>query len=126
MKLKLLQGARALLCPICWEEPFGLIAIEAMLTGTPVIGFRRGSFPEIVEHGTTGFLVDDEDEMADMLRELEGFDRLACAERARQRFSADRMAADYEALFVAESREPAIISACVAPVLPDLDLAAEV
>ena len=56
-----LRGARALLCPLQWEEPFGLVAIEAMLCGTPVLGFPRGSFPEIVEEGVTGFLAEPGD-----------------------------------------------------------------
>ena len=99
-KVELFRGARALLCPIEWEEPFGLVAIEAMLTGTPLIGFRRGSFPEIVDEGVTGVLVDGVDEMATAIRCAEGWDRARCAERARKRFSANRMAADYEALFV--------------------------
>jgi glycosyltransferase involved in cell wall biosynthesis len=98
-KLALLRGARSLLCPIRWEEPFGLIAVEAMLVGTPVIGFRRGSFPEIIDEGVTGFLVDDVRQMAEVLRNLRGFDRAACTARARERFSADRLAADYERLF---------------------------
>lgn len=98
-KLELLQNAKALLCPILWEEPFGLIAIEAMMVGTPVIGFRHGSFPEIVDEGVTGFLVEDIGHMTEQLRCLEGFNRQACAERARERFSADRLAADYERVF---------------------------
>jgi glycosyltransferase involved in cell wall biosynthesis len=98
-KVELLGGARALLCPIGWEEPFGLIAIEAMLMGTPVVGFSRGSFPEIIDEGITGRLVSSVDEMARAVRELSRFDRRACAARARQRFSAARMAAEYESFF---------------------------
>lgn len=98
-KLALLQGAIAVLCPIRWEEPFGLIAIEAMLTGTPVIGFPHGSFPEIVDEGITGFLVSDEDEMADAIGRAARLDRRACARFSQQRFSSARMARDYERLF---------------------------
>lgn len=98
-KVALLRGARALLCPIQWEEPFGLIAIESMLCGTPVIGFARGSFPEIVDSGVTGLLVSDVDEMAEAIRSIECIDRRACVARARQRFSAARMASAYEQVF---------------------------
>lgn len=98
-KLVLLQRARALLCPIEWEEPFGLVAIEAMLAGTPVIGFAHGSFPEIIEDGVTGMLVSNAREMSHAIGAVAHFDRVACAARARKRFSADRMAADYERVF---------------------------
>jgi glycosyltransferase involved in cell wall biosynthesis len=102
-KLSLIRGARALLCPLQWEEPFGLVAIEAMLCGTPVLGFRRGSFPEIVDQGVTGFLAEDGDvdSLARFARslEVEGFDRAACARRARERFSATTMIGAYEDLY---------------------------
>jgi len=109
-KVELLRGARALLCPIEWEEPFGLVGIEAMLTGTPLIGFPRGSFPEIVDGGVTGLLVKTVDEMAGAIRCVEGWDRARCSERARKRFSSNRMAADYEALFAAMLRRPSSTS----------------
>jgi glycosyltransferase involved in cell wall biosynthesis len=98
-KIALLQQARALLCPIQWEEPFGLIAIESMLTGTPVIGFAHGSFPELIDDGVTGILVSNVREMARAISEVTHLDRAACAARARARFSADRMAAAYERIF---------------------------
>lgn len=98
-KVVLLRNARALLCPIRWEEPFGLIAIEAMLCGTPVIGFGRGSFPEIIDDNVTGFLVSDADELVEAIRRVDRLDRRECARHARRRFSAARMAAEYEALF---------------------------
>jgi glycosyltransferase involved in cell wall biosynthesis len=98
-KIPLLQQARAVLCPITWEEPFGLIAIEAMLVGTPVIGFARGAFPEIIEDGVTGILVSDVQEMTRAIPLVARFDREKCAARARERFSAERMAADYERVF---------------------------
>ena len=100
-KIRLMRGARALLCPLRWEEPFGLVAIEAMLCGTPVIGFARGSYPEIVEEGVTGFLAPDGDieALTRLSRELSGFDRAACARRARERFSVEVMAEHYERLY---------------------------
>lgn len=100
-KLDLLKGARALLFPIQWDEPFGLVMIESMLVGTPVIAMRRGSAPEVVEEGVTGFLVDDVNEMAERIRQLKGFDRRRCRARALQRWSNTRMAAEYSALFEA-------------------------
>ncbi len=100
-KVALLRGARAVVCPLQWEEPFGLVAIEAMLCGTPVIGFPRGSFPEIIDEGITGFLVpkDDLEAMASIARRLRGFDRRACARHARERFSSGVMVDAYERLF---------------------------
>jgi glycosyltransferase involved in cell wall biosynthesis len=118
-KLSLLQGARALLCPIQWEEPFGLIAVEAMLTGTPVIGFPRGSFPEIIDEGVTGMLVSSVEEMARAAVGLGAFDRLACAARARERFSAARMAADYEQSWSRRRSSPHLIATRVED-LPEL------
>lgn len=98
-KIELLRGARAMLFPIDWEEPFGLVMIEAMLVGTPVIAFRRGSVPEVVEDGVTGFVVDSAEEMAQRVAGLAGFDRAACRARARERWSTTRMAKDYAELY---------------------------
>lgn len=98
-KVALLRGARALLFPIDWEEPFGLVMIESMLVGTPVIGFARGSVPEVIDEGVTGFVVRDEVEMAARVGNLDGFDRRRCREHARMRWSSLRMARDYEALY---------------------------
>ena len=100
-KAALLRDAGALLCPLQWEEPFGLIAIEAMLCGTPVLGFRRGSFPEIIDDGVTGLLVDDGDvdSLVRAARSIGGWNRAACARRARERFSASVMVSAYEALY---------------------------
>ena len=97
--------------PIRWEEPFGLVMIEAMLCGTPVLAFPRGAAPEIVEDGVTGFLVNDVDEMAAVLCSLGGFDRAACRRRAQARFSSARMVADYARIYagvVAAARPLAI------------------
>jgi glycosyltransferase involved in cell wall biosynthesis len=110
-KVPLLSAARAMLIPISWNEPFGLVMIEAMLSGCPVVAYPRGSVPELVEEGVTGFVVNTEDEMADVIRpggRIEGFDRRCCRERAVERFSSARMVAEHEALYerVVEGQEP--------------------
>jgi glycosyltransferase involved in cell wall biosynthesis len=99
MKRRLFARSRALAVPLRWDEPFGLVMIEAMLAGCPVVAERRGAAPELVEPGVTGFLVAGVEEMADALRRAEALDRRAIQARARRRFSADRMAAEYEAVY---------------------------
>ena len=98
-KLDLLGGARATLFPIEWEEPFGLVMIESMLVGTPVVAFARGSAPEVIEDGVTGFLVRNREEMIDRLRHVGVIDRERCRARARERFDSVRMARDYERVY---------------------------
>ena len=90
-----LGGAVALLFPIDWPEPFGLVMIEAMANGTPVIAFRRGSVSEIIDDGVTGFIVDSTDAAVPAVRRVVGLDRLAVRRRFEERFSAERMARDY-------------------------------
>jgi glycosyltransferase involved in cell wall biosynthesis len=101
-KRPLLRDARALVAPIEWNEPFGLILIEAMLSGCPVVAFGRGSVPELVEQGVTGFVARSADEMAQLIRPggpVDSFDRARCRSRAVQRFSRDRMVAQHIALY---------------------------
>ncbi len=101
-KVPLLRDARALLAPLQWEEPFGLIMIEAMLSGCPVVAFPRGSAPELVEAGLTGFLVNTADEMVEVIRAggaVDSFDRRRCRERAVERFSRRRLVADHLRLY---------------------------
>lgn len=95
----MLAGARATLMLGAWPEPFGLVAIESLGTGTPVIARRAGALPEIIEHGVDGFLVDDVTEARLAVERLGELDRVSIRERAIERFSAERMARDYEALF---------------------------
>jgi glycosyltransferase involved in cell wall biosynthesis len=99
-KLELLAGARALLFPICWNEPFGMVMIEAMACGTPVLAFAEGSVPEVVNHGRTGFICADVAEMADAIGESDRLDRAECrGEVADGRFSTGRMVREHLSLF---------------------------
>lgn len=91
----LLAGARALLFPIEWREPFGMVVIEAMACGTPTIAFRAGAVPEIIEHGETGLIVGDVPGAVEAVAAISGLSRRRCRERFEQRFTAARMAADY-------------------------------
>jgi glycosyltransferase involved in cell wall biosynthesis len=110
-KRRLFARARALLVPIRWEEPFGLVMIEAMLAGCPVIAYPRGAAPEVVEEGVTGFLAQGPREMAAALRRAGQLDRRAIQARARVRFSSDRMAAGYLATYQAALRAAAAVPA---------------
>ena len=94
-KADFLGHALALLFPIDWPEPFGLAMVEAMACGAPVIAFRKGSVPEIVEDGVTGFIVDSVTEAVDAVKRLDTISRRGCREEFERRFSASRMAADY-------------------------------
>jgi glycosyltransferase involved in cell wall biosynthesis len=94
-KSRLLGGAAALLFPIDWPEPFGLVMIEAMACGTPVIAWARGSVPEVVEHGVTGFIVDSEEAAIAALARIDELDRRAIRRVFERRFSARRMAERY-------------------------------
>ena len=95
----LVGRARALLMPITWEEPGATAAIEALACGTPVIATRRGALPEIVEHGRTGFLADDEAEFARLLARAGEIDPAACRRSVVERFSAAAMADGYLGLY---------------------------
>jgi glycosyltransferase involved in cell wall biosynthesis len=95
----LMARARAFLFPISWDEPFGLVVAEAMAAGTPVVGTPRGSLPELVEHGVTGFLGETDEELAAYAIQAAALDRAACRRRAEERYSAERMVSDYEALY---------------------------
>jgi glycosyltransferase involved in cell wall biosynthesis len=98
-KDELLGNAFALLFPIAWPEPFGLAMIEAMACGTPVVAFRRGSVPEIVQDGVNGFIVDDVAGAVAALDRVVEMERRDCRALFEQRFTAKRMASDYVALY---------------------------
>jgi glycosyltransferase involved in cell wall biosynthesis len=100
-KVRLLADAIALVNPIRWPEPFGLVMTEALACGTPVVTFAEGAAPEIVAHGRTGFVCADEAEMADGLVQATSLDRAACRASVEGYFSAERMVADHVALYEA-------------------------
>ena len=94
-RAEILGSSAALLHPIAFDEPFGLSVVESMACGTPVVAYRRGSMPEIVDEGVTGFLVPDAEQASAAVKSITAIDRAGCRTRARQRFSVDRMVADY-------------------------------
>ncbi|HVA09693.1 MAG TPA: glycosyltransferase family 4 protein [Acidimicrobiales bacterium] len=98
-KYDLLKDAICLLNPIRWAEPFGMVMIEAMACGTPIVTNDRGSAPEIVDHGETGFLCNDESSLVASLHKVTSLDRSRCRAVVEQRFSSRRMAADHIALY---------------------------
>jgi glycosyltransferase involved in cell wall biosynthesis len=97
-KQRLFADAFAFLMPIRWPEPFGMVMVESLAAGTPVLAFNHGAAPEIVEHGKTGFLVEDEDEMAAVVDKAAEIDPMDCR-RGAARFSPDRVAAGYEEVY---------------------------
>jgi glycosyltransferase involved in cell wall biosynthesis len=109
-KSEFLSGAIALLVPIDWPEPFGLVMIEAMACGTPVIAYNRGSVFEIIEDGLTGFVVEDETSAVTAVDRLSGLNRHAIRKQFEARFTARRMALDYLAAYrgLMEAAEPKI------------------
>ncbi len=98
-KTAFLGNARALLFPIDWPEPFGLVMIEAMACGTPTLAFRHGSVPEVIEDGLSGYIVDSEEEAVTVLPQTILLDRRRVRRRFEERFSASRMAANYVAVY---------------------------
>ncbi|MFB7716911.1 MULTISPECIES: glycosyltransferase family 4 protein [unclassified Nocardia] len=98
-KRELLAGARCLLFPIQWEEPFGLVMIEAMVCGTPVIALRGGAVAEVIEHGVTGFICEDPAELPAAIDRAGEIDPYACRERVERLFAADHFVRGYEAAY---------------------------
>jgi glycosyltransferase involved in cell wall biosynthesis len=107
-KQDFLADAAALLFPIDWPEPFGLVMIEAMACGTPVIAFRRGSVPEVIDHGVTGFIVDGEAEAIEAVRRVDKLDRHQVRARFEQRFTVRQMAQQYSRCYERLRRPSAI------------------
>lgn len=102
-KTRFLGEARALLFPIDWPEPFGLVMIEAMACGTPVLAFRHGSVPEVVEDGVTGRIVGSVEEAIAAVPQVMAMDRRKVRRRFEERFTAERMARDYVALYARQA-----------------------
>jgi glycosyltransferase involved in cell wall biosynthesis len=94
-----LRNAAALLFPIQWPEPFGLVMVEALACGTPVVALRAGSVPEVIEDGVTGFIRDSEGELVEAVQRLGELDRARCRAEAERRFSASAMAQAYEHVY---------------------------
>ena len=108
-KVELLQDARATLFPIDWEEPFGLVMIESMACGTPVVATRWGAVPEVIDHGRSGIIVDDYRLMPAAVEEADKLDPLECRRYVEERFVPERMVADYvDAYRVAIDRRVAV------------------
>jgi len=114
-KEKFLADASALLFPIDWPEPFGLVMIEAMACGTPVIAFRSGSVPEVVDDGVTGFVVDGEAEAVHAIGRLGELDRRGVRAQLQQRFTAARMARQYIGHYETLASAPNLPGRCLAP-----------
>jgi glycosyltransferase involved in cell wall biosynthesis len=116
-KPEFLGNATALLFPIDWPEPFGLVMIEAMACGTPVIGFSCGSVPEILEDGISGFIAKNVDEAVEAVRRIDMVDRSGVRRAFDRRFSARRMAADYLTLYRDLAQEPILVPEPATPPL---------
>ncbi|MGC1215801.1 MAG: glycosyltransferase family 4 protein [Micromonospora sp.] len=99
MTQQLLLDARCLIMPLQWDEPFGMVMVEAMATGTPVVALRRGAAPELVRHGVTGLLCDHDDELPAALRESSRLDPADCVAHVLENFSVERMALGYEEVY---------------------------
>jgi glycosyltransferase involved in cell wall biosynthesis len=97
--VQLMGKAKAFLFPLQWDEPFGMVVIEAMAAGTPVIAYPRGSMPELIKHGQTGYLPVAEDEMVEMIDRIGKLERARCRHWVRERFSVDQMVDGYERLY---------------------------
>ena len=117
-KRELYAGARALLMPIRWAEPFGMVMVEAMACGTPVLAFPEGSAPEVVIDGETGFLVEDEEAMARAVGRLGEIDRGACRASVGERFDVPRIVAQYERVYDRARRSHGRFSRRAAPSAP--------
>ncbi|MGH3692968.1 MAG: glycosyltransferase [Pseudonocardiaceae bacterium] len=108
-KRDLFARAACLVFPVCWEEPFGLVMIEAMACGTPVVALRRNTVPEIVAPGATGIIVDHPSELAGAIIQARSLDPVACREHVEAHFTVQAMVAGYEAVYrrvLAEVAEP--------------------
>jgi glycosyltransferase involved in cell wall biosynthesis len=97
--LQMMGKARGFLFPLQWDEPFGMVVSEAMAAGTPVIAYKRGSMPELINHGETGFLAQDENEMVEMMHRIDTLDRARCRQWVQEHFSVKQMVKGYERVY---------------------------
>ncbi|HEY1372246.1 MAG TPA: glycosyltransferase family 4 protein [Candidatus Binatia bacterium] len=97
--MRLMGRAKGFLFPLQWDEPFGMVVAEAMAAGTPVLAYPRGSMPELIKHGETGFIAQDEDDMVDAVRSVGNIDRARCRAWVAEGFSVARMIDGYEAVY---------------------------
>ena len=104
-KMELYKRAKCTLFPIQWPEPFGLVMIESMACGTPVIAMRHGSVPEVMEHGRTGFIVDTVDEMVEAAKHIDEIDPAECRKAVEERFGIDHFVVQHEAAYEQLLRE---------------------
>jgi len=102
--------AKAFLMPIRWEEPFGVTVVEAMASGVPVIGFRRGSLPEIIDHGRTGFIVDNIQQMIEAVKNIDQISGGACLKHVKEKFSTEVMVRGYEGVYEKAMRDSRPVS----------------
>ena len=98
-RVALYQGAKALLLPVHWEEPFGMVMIEAMACGTPVIAYNKGAIPEVIDEGKNGFVVENEEQMVKAVADVPKIDRSFCRKAVEERFTIGAMVSGYETVY---------------------------
>jgi glycosyltransferase involved in cell wall biosynthesis len=119
-KRRLLAHAACMIFPICWEEPFGMVVIEAMACGTPVVALRRGAVPELIKHGQTGIIVDSADEIPDAIARARRLKPATCRKHVEANFTVEVMAEGYEAVYqrsLSMAPEPWLSAADQAPII---------
>jgi glycosyltransferase involved in cell wall biosynthesis len=119
-KRRLLSRASCMLFPICWEEPFGLVVIESMVCGTPVVALRRGAVPQLIVHGQTGIIVDDPDDLPAGIALALQLDPAVCRKHVEAGFTVEVMAEGYEAVYrrtLMMAPEPWLSGADQAPII---------
>ena len=99
-KIKLLKNAEGLVYPIQWDEPFGLVMVEAMACGTPVVAYKRGSISEVIKDNKTGFIVNDLEEMAKKVKKINSIDRYQCRKWVEENFTVKKMVDNYEKIYL--------------------------
>ena len=103
---KMMSKAKGFLFPIKWDEPFGMVVVEAMAAGTPVLAYGRGAMPELIKDGETGYLVQNEDEMVERMCQLQNLNRTRCRDWVQERFSVAQMIDEYERLYQRAAKPP--------------------